>query len=97
MAFAFYNNPQNIEDFVNKLQTNCENDIKNIKTNKNLIEKTNDDIPDVPNFKDYNLIYENNYNVQQLKNFTKIYKLKISGNKKELILSKYKIFLQFEY
>jgi len=89
MAFAFYNNPQNIEDFVNKLQTNCENDIKNIKTNKNLIEKTNNDISDVPNFKDYNLIYENNYNVQQLKNFTKIYKLKISGNKKELMFRLY--------
>jgi hypothetical protein len=34
---------------------------------------------------DYNKLTENNYNIQQLKTIAKFYKLKLSGNKKELI------------
>ena len=37
------------------------------------------------NFSEYDLILSNNYNVSQLKSICRYYKLKISGNKKELI------------
>lgn len=39
------------------------------------------------NFSEYDLILTKNYNVSQLKTICKYYKLKISGNKKELIKS----------
>jgi len=37
------------------------------------------------NFNEYNLVLSKNYNVSQLKSIARYYKLKISGNKKELI------------
>ena len=37
------------------------------------------------NFSEYDLIISKNYNVSQLKSICRYYKLKISGNKKELI------------
>jgi hypothetical protein len=43
---------------------------------------------------DYNKLTENNYNLQQLKTMAKTYKLKLSGNKKELITRLY-LFLFF--
>jgi hypothetical protein len=43
-------------------------------------------------FRDYDKLTENNYNIQQLKTIAKFYKLKLSGNKKELISRLY-IFL----
>ena len=39
----------------------------------------------VLNFKEYDMILNKNYNVSQLKTMARYYKLKISGNKKELI------------
>jgi hypothetical protein len=109
MALAFYNNPKNIDDFLDILQTNCENDIKNMlklsktsnkssnksddKTDDKNYDKTNE-IIDTPNFCEYKLIYKNNYNVQQLKYFAKIYKLKLSGNKKELM---FRLFYYLKY
>jgi hypothetical protein len=52
-------------------------------------EKINDEKPYIPKMEEYEMIYENNYNVQQLKYFAKTYKLKIGGNKKELITRLY--------
>ena len=39
----------------------------------------------IPNFREYNKIINNNFNVSQLKSIARFYKIKISGNKKELI------------
>ena len=48
---------------------------------KNL-EKSNDVIPTINN---YDILTKNNYSVQQLKIIAKKYKLKLSGNKPELL------------
>lgn len=53
---------------------------RKIKKNATLIN--NEEIPSVTN---YNILIQNNYNVQQLKRFVKYYKLKVSGNKNELV------------
>jgi hypothetical protein len=43
------------------------------------------DFIELPTFSEHNLVLEFNYNVNQLKSIAKHYKLKINGNKKELI------------
>jgi hypothetical protein len=70
-----------LEEYMNKLVFKYE---KNIRMNKKLI-KLNDDIQDPVTIHDYNKLTEYNYNIQQLKQMVKYYKLKLSGNKKELI------------
>jgi hypothetical protein len=54
----------------------------NKKLNK--INNENDQLT-ILTINDYNKLTENNYNIQELKTIAKFYKLKISGNKKELI------------
>lgn len=39
----------------------------------------------IPKYNEYNLLLKNNYNLQQLKMISKAYKLKISGNKQQII------------
>ena len=60
---------------------NDDNNKKGKKSNKKT-EKIDDDKPYIPKMNEYEMIYKNNYNVQQLKYFAKSYKLKIGGNKK---------------
>ena len=55
-----------------------------IYTSKKL-EKNDNDLNYVPNYNEYNLLLKINYNVQQLKLFAKTYKLKITGNKEQLV------------
>jgi len=50
----------------------------------------------IPTINNYNIMNNNKFNIQQLKTISKHYKLKISGNKKELILRIY-TFLQFSF
>jgi hypothetical protein len=61
-----------------KVSKNC------ICTSKKL-EKKDTDLDYVPKYNEYNLLLKFNYNVQQLKLFAKTYKLKITGNKQQLV------------
>jgi hypothetical protein len=72
-----------VDEYMNALVFKYE---KNIKMNKKL-NKINDDTENlqVVTIHDYIKLTENNYNLQQLKKMAKFYKLKLSGNKKELI------------
>jgi len=55
-----------------------------IYTSKKL-EKNDNDSDYVPKYNEYSLLLKFNYNVQQLKLFAKTYKLKITGNKQQLV------------
>jgi hypothetical protein len=57
---------------------------KTMNQNKKSLKIT-DDMITIPNIENYQDITKYNYNITQLKSFAKIYKLKISGNKNELI------------
>jgi len=60
---------------------------KNIEIPKNL-DKI-DEIEIMPNFNNYDVLLKYNYNVKQLKQIAKEYKLKLTGNKTELLLRIY--------
>ena len=47
--------------------------------------KIKDEDVTIPTIHNYTILVEYNYNIQQLKQFAKHYKLKIGGNKKEII------------
>jgi hypothetical protein len=83
-----------IDEYMNQLVFKCE---KNIRMNKKL-NKMNleDEQISILTINDYVKLTENNYNIQQLKTIAKFYKLKISGNKKELINRIY-VFLFLSY
>jgi len=49
------------------------------------LEKIDSDNTYIPNFKESNYLLKYNYNSQQLKSFAKEYKLKITGNKSQLV------------
>lgn len=70
-----------IEEYIEFIEKRCE---KMIKPSKKM-EKVSDENISIPNFTECNFIINKNYNVQQLKSFAKHYKLKISGNKTQLI------------
>jgi hypothetical protein len=69
-----------MEDYINSISNNCE---KNMIIQKSPCKISNENIiiPTILNYKD---ITNYNYNSTQLKVFAKHYKLKVSGNKKEL-------------
>ena len=74
-----------IEKYMNNLINKCEN--KMISYKKPI--KINDDKINIPTIENFNELTKYNYNVTQLKTFAKHYKLKISGNKNELLLRIY--------
>ena len=73
-----------IEDYMNEITSRCE---KKMLMNKNLSKIDNKDTKEniILNIHNYNELTKYNYNIQQLKSMTKFYKLKLSGNKKELL------------
>jgi len=81
-----------IEEYLNNITTQCENKRPVIK-NPN---KICDDKILIPTINTYNELVYNNYNVTQLKSFAKHYKLKISGNKQQLMNRIY-TYLYFSY
>jgi hypothetical protein len=81
-----------LDEYMTKIQSNCE---KSIIYNKKL-SKIEDDEISIPSFHQYDLIIKYNYNIQQLKNIAKIYKLKISGIKKELVTRIY-VYLKLSF
>jgi hypothetical protein len=71
-----------IDEYINNIYLKCEKTMPSIKKN---LEKISDENICIPTIKSYDILLRNNYNVQQLKEFVKSYKLKISGNKNELV------------
>jgi hypothetical protein len=57
---------------------------KNLQLLKKL-EKIDGEIESIPNFNQYNFLLKYNYSIKQLKQIAKDYKLKITGNKHQLI------------
>ena len=75
------NSNNNINDYFNML---CENVSK--KNNVLKLEKLNDRLNNhIPNFNESEFVIKYNYNVNQLKLIAKAYKLKVTGNKPQLI------------
>ena len=81
-----------VDEYMHQLYSKYE---KNIRMNKKL-NKISEDTESIQivTINDYQKLTENNYNLQQLKIMAKRYKLKLSGNKKELITRLY-LFLFF--
>ena len=74
-----------IDEYMSKIISKCENTMPTVKKPA----KINDDNIVIPTIKNYDDITKYNYNHSQLKMIAKNYKLKISGNKNELITRVY--------
>jgi len=74
-------NKDEIDEYIDKINEKCE---KKMPIIKNTI-KIKDDIIIIPTITNYNDILKYNYNVNQLKIIAKNYKLKIGGNKPQLV------------
>jgi len=79
----------NIDDYINYIYSKCEKTMQPIKKNGKIVDEN----IIIPTVHTYDILLKNNYNIQQLKNFAKHYKMKISGNKNELVSRLY-IFLK---
>ena len=79
-----------IDEYLNSINAKCEEQMPIVK--KTI--KVSDDKISIPTINTYNELIYNNYNVTQLKSFAKNYKLKITGNKQQL-LSRIYSFLYF--
>jgi hypothetical protein len=93
---AVINEKNKLENYILSLNENCDKEIKedmkqHKKTHKKNVEKMEDS--PIISFTNYSSLLNNNYNISQLKVIAKHYKLKISGNKNEL-LSRIYIFLK---
>jgi len=72
-----------LDEYMNQLVFKYE---KNIRMNKKLNKVHGENEQTIIlTIYDYNKLTENNYNIQELKTIAKFYKLKLSGNKRELI------------
>ena len=81
-----------IDDYMSKITLNCEKNMPNVKKPS----KIDDENIIIPTINNYNELTKYNYNISQLKQFAKNYKLKISGNKNQLISRIYS-YLYFSY
>ena len=77
---SYKNNNDNINNYLFYLECNT---LKNITISKN-IDRINE-IETIPNINNYEDLLKYNYNVKQLKQIAKEYKLKLTGNKSQLI------------
>ncbi len=73
-------NQNSIEEYINVILDKCDITIPIIKKHTKTMDVSN--MPTIFNYQD---MINNNYNITQLKQFAKHYKLKISGNKPQLI------------
>jgi hypothetical protein len=71
----------NVDEYINEILLKCKN---NMIINKKQT-KINDENIIIPTIQNYNDITKYNYNITQLKTIAKFYKIKISGNKNELV------------
>jgi len=70
-------------DYLNDLYDLIYTNVK-LKTWSKMEKVSNEDMC-IPKFCDYNMLIQYNYNIQQLKTIVSHYKLKISGNKSQLV------------
>jgi hypothetical protein len=70
-----------IDEYLNNIISKCERQMPIIKKTY----KVSDDKIKIPTIKTYNELIYYNYNLTQLKSFSKHYKLKTTGNKEQLI------------
>jgi len=70
-----------IAEYLNNITSKCKEKMPVVKKTT----KVSDEKISIPTINTYNQLVYNNYNTTQLKNFAKHYKLKISGNKQQLI------------
>jgi hypothetical protein len=70
-----------LEEYMSNITLNCDKNKIIFKNPK----KINEDTIIIPNISNYEIIYKYKYNVSQLKIIAKTHKLKITGNKSELI------------
>lgn len=70
-----------IAEYLNNITSRCKEKMPIVKKTA----KVSDDKLSIPTIKTYNELIYNNYNVTQLKSFAKHYKLKITGNKQQLL------------
>jgi hypothetical protein len=81
----YASNKHDIEEYMLTLAENNNKVFKNYKKYEKLeFDHYNDQIH-IPLFNEYSFLYKYNYNLNQLKMFVKHYKLKITGNKTQLI------------
>jgi len=81
------NKKSDIEDYIHFLNERCEKEMKLIKKEKCKNDKDSED--EIPKYSDFSLVVNKNYNMQKLKTFMKAYKLKVSGNKTDLLTRLY--------
>ena len=81
-----------LDEYLNNITAKCEDKMPTVKKP----QKVSDDNISIPTINTYNELIYNNYNVTQLKSFAKHYKLKLSGNKPQLISRIYS-FLYLSY
>jgi hypothetical protein len=74
---------QDIDNYINIIQSKCIKYVPIVKKSEK-ISVSGENIY-IPKINEYNNIYGYNYNLQHLKSIAKIHKLKISGNKEELL------------
>ena len=74
-----------LDEYILFLNDKCERCMKTYKHKQKSIPSLKIEEGVVPQFSNYSEILNNKYNVQQLKSFAKTYKLKLSGNKNELL------------
>jgi len=78
-------NESKVDDYMSLIVAKCEKTIPIVK--KPL--KINNDKISIPTLENYRELTKYNYNAAQLKSFAKHYKLKLSGNKSELLIRVY--------
>ena len=81
-------NDNSINEYYNFLCENVTNKMPELKKIEKMekMEKIDEEINEhVPNFNEFGFLIRYNYNLQQLKTIAKTYKLKITGNKSQLI------------
>jgi len=69
-------------DYINFLDDKIS---KNLQLTKKKLDKFDGELESIPNFHEYDVLLKFNYNIKQLKQIAKEYKLKIAGNKEQLI------------
>ena len=62
-----------MSEYLDIISNKCASKIPSFKDK----EKIDDDNISIPKFREYDLMYKNNYNVNQLKSFAKNYKLRL--------------------
>ncbi len=70
-----------IEEYLNNIILKCEEKMPIVKKHLKVCENK----ISIPTINSYNDLVYNNYNITQLKGFAKNYKLKITGNKQQLL------------